>query len=56
VIYDKFWIQYHPDHVRKILHSLGLSWKRVESVARERDESAIRKWTVDTLPHIKKDN
>ncbi|MDG7049175.1 MAG: transposase [Nitrososphaerota archaeon] len=54
VIYEKFGVKYHPDHVRRILHSLGLSWKRVESVAREMDEGAIRKWTSDTLPHIKK--
>ncbi|MGC9088455.1 MAG: helix-turn-helix domain-containing protein, partial [Conexivisphaera sp.] len=26
VIYERFGIRYHPDHVRKILHSLGLSW------------------------------
>jgi putative transposase len=30
VIYERFGIRYHPDHVRKILHSLGLpggGWK-----------------------------
>jgi putative transposase len=24
VIYERFGMRYHPDHVRKILHSLGL--------------------------------
>ena len=54
VIYEKFGIKYHPDHVRKILHSLGLSWRRVEGRARERNEDAVKRWVTDTLPDIKK--
>ena len=54
VIYDKFGIKYHPDHIRKILHSLGFSWKRVEGRPRERDEDKVKEWIADTLPYIKK--
>jgi transposase len=54
VIYERFGIRYHPDHVRKILHSLGLSWKRVEGRARERNEGAVKRWIADALPDIKK--
>jgi transposase len=49
VIYEKFRVKYHPDRMRKILRSLGLSWKRVESMARKGDQGAIRKWTSDTI-------
>ncbi|MEM3197199.1 MAG: winged helix-turn-helix domain-containing protein [Conexivisphaerales archaeon] len=51
VIYETLGIKYHSDHVRRILHSLGLSWKRVDSVVMERNEGPVKKWTVDTLSH-----
>lgn len=49
-----FKIRYHPDHVRKILHSLGLSWQKPKKQARERDEENVRNWVQNTLPEIKK--
>ncbi len=55
VIYERFGIRYHPDHVRKILHSLGLSWRRVEGRARERNEAAAKKWVTGALPDKKAD-
>jgi putative transposase len=54
LIKEKFKIDYHPDHVSRILGSLGLSWQKAEGVARERDETKVRDWVQNTLPHIKK--
>jgi transposase len=54
LIKEKFEIDYHPAHVSKILGSLGLSWQKVEGVARERDETKVRDWVRNTLPDIKK--
>jgi len=52
LIDEKFKVKYHPDHVRRILHSMGLSWQKAEGVARERDEA--KEWVQNTLPDIKK--
>jgi transposase len=49
-----FKIRYHPDHVRKILHSLDLSWQKPKKQARERDEENVRSWVLNVLPQIKK--
>lgn len=54
LIKEKFKIEYHPDHVRRILGSMSLSWQKVESTARERDEGKVRDWVQHTLPDIKK--
>jgi len=54
LIHDEFKIEYHPDHVRRILHSMNLSWQKVEGVARERDEAKIKDWVQNVLPDIKK--
>ena len=54
LIKEKFKIDYHPDHVSRILGSLGLSWQKAEGVARERDEAKVRDWVRNTLPDIKK--
>jgi transposase len=44
VIAEHFGVDYHPDHVWKILRSLGYSSQKPERRARERDEVAIRRW------------
>lgn len=54
VIEEQFQIKYHRDHVRKILHSLNLSWQKPKKVARERDEEKVRNWVQNVLPEIKK--
>ena len=54
LIDDEFRVEYHPDHVRRILHSMGLSWQKAEGVARERDEAKVKDWVQNTLPDIKK--
>ena len=47
-------IEYHRDHMRKILHSLGFSWQKPEKRAIERNERRIKYWVNTTWPDIKK--
>jgi transposase len=46
----RFKVQYNPMYVTRILHSLGLSWQKVEKVAREQDHVKLRDWVLNTLP------
>lgn len=54
VIEKHFGVTYHPDHVWRILRSLGWSCQKPEQRARERDEEAIRRWRKKGWPRIKK--
>jgi transposase len=55
VIKKQFEIEFHPDHVRKILkNKLGLSYQKPKRVARERDEKARATWLRTTWPRLKK--
>jgi transposase len=54
VIRDEFNIDYHVDHIGRILHGLGFSPQKPERRAIERDEAAIQRWVRYTVPHIKK--
>ncbi len=54
VIAKKFGVVYHPDHVWKILRSLGWTCQKPEQRARERDEAAIRRWREKEWPRIKR--
>jgi len=54
VIRDRFSVQYHEDHVCRILHALGFSLQRPERRAIERDEEAIRTWIQQEWPRVKK--
>ena len=47
-------VQYHPDHVYRLLQQLGWSCQRPVGRALERDERAIRCWKRQRLPAIKK--
>jgi transposase len=54
VIREEFAVQYHPGHVRKLLHRIGLSVQRpttrlVQAVPKEQ-----RKWIRYTYPTLKK--
>lgn len=46
----KFKVNYNPMYVTRILHSLGLSWQKVEKAAREQDHEKLRDWVLNTLP------
>lgn len=54
VIQRNFGIQYHPDHVGRLLHSLHWSPQKPERRALERDEKAIQRWKKEDWPRIKK--
>ena len=54
LIKENFGVDYHPAHVSKVLHSMGLSWQKAEGVARERDEAKVKDWVRNVLPDIKK--
>ena len=54
VIERRFGVRYHPDHVWRLLRSLGWSCQKPERRARECDEEAIRQWREVEWPRIKK--
>ncbi len=54
VIAKRFGVSYHPDHVWKILRSLGWTCQKPEQRARERDDAAIETWRDQEWPRIKR--
>ena len=47
-------VQYHPDHVGRLLGKLGWSCQRPVGRAIERNEAAVRRWKRRDWPRIKK--
>jgi transposase len=48
-----FYIQYHPEHVRKILkRRLGWTSQKPRRKARERDDKEVARWVGDEFPRI----
>jgi transposase len=54
VIQALFGVQYHPDHVGRLLGQMGWSCQRPTTRALQRDEKAIRHWQQATWPRLKK--
>lgn len=54
VIHRAFDVEYHVDHLGRLLRSLGWTPQKPERQARERDEAAIRRWVKVDWPRIKK--
>lgn len=54
VIQDRFGVQYHVDHIGRLLHALGWSLQKPHRRAVERDEKAIQRWIQKEWPKIKK--
>ena len=54
IIYKKFDVIYHRDHIGRLMKSLGWSWQKPQKRALERDEEAIEKWKREKWPRIKK--
>ena len=54
VIQKEVHVSYHPGHTWKILRSLGWTNQKPVRRARERNESAIRRWHKDVWPTLKK--
>lgn len=54
LIRHKFSIEYHRDHIGRLLHNLGWSVQKPERRALERDEEAIARWKQKDWPRIRK--
>lgn len=54
IIRGEFGVEYHPGHVRKILHELGFSVQRPKRILAKADEAQRSRWTRYTYPNIKK--
>lgn len=54
LIKQRFGIDYHVDHVGRLLHNLGWSPQKPARRAAERDEREIRRWVREEWPRVKK--
>lgn len=54
LIKQRFGVDYHVDHVGRLLHELGWSPQKPVRRAVERDEQEIRRWVREDWPRIKK--
>lgn len=54
LIKQRFGIDYHVDHVGRLLHDLGWSPQKPARRAVERDEPEIRRWVREDWPRVKK--
>lgn len=54
IIEEEFGVQYHPGHVRKLLHALGFSVQRPRRVLVRADAAAQDRWHRRTYPTLKK--
>jgi transposase len=50
----QFGVRYHPDHIGRLMHSLGWSPQKPERRALERDDEEIERWKQKDWPRIKK--
>ena len=51
-----FAVDYHPDYVGTLLHTLGWSPQKPEQLARERREAEIAHWRSERWPQLKKEH
>lgn len=54
LIEHHFGVRYHPDHVGRLLHSLGWTPQKPERRALQRDEEAIAHWKRKQWSRVKK--
>lgn len=54
VIRQEFDVEYHRDHVGRLMHQLGWSAQKPERRAVERDEDGIGRWKQKDWPRVKK--
>lgn len=54
LVHRRFGVDYHVDHVGRLLHELGWTPQLPARHAVERDEVAIRRWVHETWPRVKK--
>ena len=54
LIEQRLGVQYHVDHIGRLLHDLGWSPQKPARRAIERDEDEIRRWVREDWPRVKK--
>lgn len=54
LIRDRFGVDYHVDHIGRLLRALGWSPQKPARLAIERDEAAIAGWIKEDWPRVKK--
>jgi transposase len=54
VIRKRFRVEYHRDHVGRLMHRLGWSHQKPQKRALERNEGKIRKFLREEWPRVKK--
>lgn len=54
VIADEFACQYHPGHVRKLLHQIGFSVQRPKRILARANPAEQDRWHRYTYPNLKK--
>ncbi len=54
VLQEEFGVEYHPGHVRKLLHRLGCSVQRPTTRLVQADPAKQNKWIRYTYPNLKK--
>ena len=54
VIRERFGVEYHRDHVGRVLHALGFTQQKPQRRASQRDEAAIEHWRTHEWERIKK--
>jgi transposase len=54
VIEEEFGVQYHPGHVRKLLHAVGFSVQRPRRMLARADAAVQDKWHRRVYPALKK--
>ena len=54
VIGERFGIEYHVDHIGRLLRGMGWSPQKPTRRAVERDEAAIKQWAKTDWPRVKK--
>lgn len=54
VIEEEFGVEYHPGHVRKLLHALGFSVQRPRRVLARADAATQDRWHRRVYPAVKK--
>jgi transposase len=54
LIKRRFGVEYHVDHIGRLLHGLGWTPQKPAARAVERDEGEIRRWIKEDWPRVKK--
>jgi transposase len=54
LIKREFKVQYHPDHISRLVRKLGFSQQKPEHKAKQRDEEESQRWLKTKWPRLKK--